>query len=193
MNPRLILPASLVVLLACGVARAEIIEIPLRDLAGSYVYDQARGASNSRRVSFDLGGRVTQVNGAWIRWSGSVAAGWGSCGGSSFRWRGGLDVNLDHREFSSWHARTIAAYPEWERDFDEVLSLESSGDPGWDFLSDGTGDVIVSIWAVYYVCGDMRAPPTATLDAATLVLDVVMAPVPVASTTWGQVKALYRP
>jgi hypothetical protein len=194
MNPRLILPTAFVLLSACGAARAEIIEIPLPDVTGLYVYQQTRGASNRRTVSFDLGGNVAQVNGAWIRWSGRVVAGWGSCsGGGLFEWGGGIQAHLDQYRFESWRALESAAYPDWENTFDETLAFTSPIDPGWDFLSDGTGDVIVSIWAVIYVCGEMRVPPTATLDSATLVLDVVMAPVPVEPTTWGRIKALYRP
>ena len=191
---RLILPASLALLLVSDVARADIIEIPLPELAGSYVYNPDRGSIDGRTTSFNLGGRVTQVNGAWIRWSGSVAAGWGSLNGGSFRWVSGLTVYLDKRVFGSWRASEQASSPDWERSFDETLALGSFvDDAGWDFLSDGTADVILDVDAAAYLQGEMVAPPRATLDTATLVLDVVLTPVPVAISTWGAIKALYRP
>jgi hypothetical protein len=164
-------------------------------VVGDYVYHPGRddGSLNRRTVSFDLGGRVTEVNGAWIRWSGSVTAGWGDCQGGQFRWASGIAVYLDHVGLDAWRAGVAVDAVLPERIFNnQNQDFVSSGDPGWDFLSDGRGEVIVSIYAALYICGEMRVPPTATLGDATLVLDAVIEPVPVQPTTWGRVKALYR-
>lgn len=190
----LMAPVALVVLLGCQTARAEMIEVPLAGVVGGYVCDPARGfqPGEIRTVSFDLGGAVVQVNGAWIRWSGSLVAGWGDCDGGSFRWVGRIVAYLDQVELTAWRAEIGVQGAPWEINFDETLAFASAGQPAWDFLGDGSGDLIVAIDAAQYFCGEMLVPPTATLDTATLILDVVVAPVPVESTTWGRVKALYR-
>lgn len=194
MAPRLVLSAVLMVALASGISRAEIIEIPLPGLAGEYAGTLGRVSvpSNERTLTFDVGGRVAQVNGAWIQWSGSVAAGRGDCQGSAFRWVGTLSARLGEPAFGAWQAGIPAQFPEWETEFIRTQRFESSLDPGWDFLSDGTGEITVAMIPALYFCGEMIAPPVGIVTTATLILDVELEPVAVEAATWGRVKALYR-
>ncbi len=184
----------LVILLATGVARAEVFEIPLPGLAGDYESLKTRGSvdDQSRTVSFDLGVAVARVNSAHVRWSGAVEAGWGRDGDSYFRWQGSLIVYLDSWSLTAWRAGVTAEAPEWGMEFSGEQTLESLGDSSWDFLADGRGEISVVALHVLYIIGEMVVPVTGRVDDLVLVLDVETAPLPVAQSTWGRIKALYR-
>jgi hypothetical protein len=176
------------VLLILPVARAEVIDVPLPDVAGHY------DAAGYRSMDFDVGQGLSSVSGATISWRGTITPGAGH----------GDGVWIPEDEWFEWGAEFIARmepdppqtgfWYAWVRSeeggFDEVTAFHSSLSPGWEFLLDGVGEVQVRLAPDISIGGVMVTPPSGHLVTATLHIDTSLTPVE--NVSWSSIKALFR-
>ena len=182
----LVVAASVV--LASSAGYADVIEVPLPGLAGSYA------AAEDRTMGFDLGQELDSVDAVSISWQGSISPGLGH----------GDGVWIPEDEWFEWSAEFIASMdpdpPQngfWyapvgpvDGSFDEVTPFDSFLSPGWEFLLDGVGQIEVALAPAISIGGVMVTPPSGHISAATLLIDADFTPVE--SVSWSNIKALFR-
>ncbi len=165
-------------------AIAEIAEIPLPGLLGPY--------PAVRTASFQLRSEPLVVRGASIRLVGDATVGsivcvWGGPYAST--------LEFDARFLDTPGGYWIAGGGTSEQPGSFEITSEFYpvvGDPTWEFLMDGTGEVTLfgSTGALLGECW-LVTSPEATLSEAVLYVDADF-PVPTESTSWGRIKALYE-
>ena len=182
--------AALAPLLAAVSAGAEVLEIPLTGLLGAY----PEGQTVERTASFDLGFAPTRVNGAWIQFTGTATTAALECdGGTSDTWRMEFYAMLpDVPTGDHWIAFDPVPVQAGVFAFAWAFSTSGSHPATWDFLADGTGEVVFygGPMPLVGLCGPITPPPEAVIDEAVLLLDVET-PITVEARTWGGVKALF--
>jgi hypothetical protein len=176
------------VVLVASTGQAELIEVPLPGVCGSY------GMATDRTVEFDLGQGLDSVSAVSISWQGSISPGLGH--GDGF-W-------VPEDEWFEWSAEFLATmtpdppqngfWYSWvttdDGSFDEVTSFIPHLWPGWDFLLDGAGLIRVELEPDIAFGGVMVSPPSGHIGAATLLLDAEFTPVE--RTSWSRIKTLFR-
>lgn len=169
--------------------QSEIVEIQLPELTGIYTMNTL-----SQTATFDLGQPVAEVHQVWIQWSGTITYGTGHGDGvlrpsdEWFPWPGQVYAYMDAPGTDYWHAD----FGPVEGSFQDTTVIEARGDPSWDFLSDGTGEVLVGLSPFIILGGFMVDSPVVELDAVSLILDVDFATAVGNTATWGQIKARFR-
>jgi hypothetical protein len=170
-------------LLCSHSALAEIAEIPLPGLLGTY--------PAARTASFQLRSEPLVIRGASIRLAGEATVGSSMC-----LWGGPYSLTLTFNAHmldtpeGYWSAGGGAPEPgsfEFTSEFYPLI-----GNPTWEFLMDGSGQLTLygSIGALLTDCWEVTSP-TATVTEATLYVDAEF-PVPTETTSWGRIKALYE-
>ena len=184
-----------VLLLSCvlcalaAALHAEILEIPITEFEGSYDL-----GSNYRVFQLDLGTPLVAVNGASLELTATVTFGTGHGDGEWipwdewFDWAGGFDSGMPDPDPGFW----MAAFGYLEGQTTQTEEYESMYDATWDFLLDGTGEVYLEFAPVAVIGGIMVVPPSATVESATLILDVIYQPISSQESTWGRIRALLR-
>ena len=181
---------ALVPLLVAVSAGADVLEIPLSEVLGAY----PDGQIVERTASFDLGFSPTRINGAWIQFTGTATTAVLECdGGSTDTWRMEFYVMLpDDTTGGQWIAFESTPISDGIFAFSWVFATSGTQPATWDFLADGTGEVVIygGPMPLVGLCGPITPPPEALIDEAVLVLDLE-APITIEARTWGDVKALF--
>lgn len=179
---------ALVCFIACAApAWAEVVEIPMPELQGAYPLSETMA---ERTTTVHLPALPSVISGAWVRLSGSVVVGEVSCEFNSGPWPMDFVVYLPSGEIG-W----IAGPPPMmtSGDFSVTTAFHRLA-PGvdWSFLMDG--EARITLWgAPAYLAGPCSeiSTPSGVIDEAVLIVDAEY-PLPVATSTWGRIKALYR-
>lgn len=177
--------------LVSATARAIPVEIPLPSLLGAYPPE--------RTIPIHLPFTPTVIHGASFRISGVAQTGTLLCYNAE---TGNWDIEVVWPVEVFAYVHDGAHYPFWSVtgwvEVSGAFSLEEPCGPHpsnatWDFLRDGTGYVTLHAGGANYpaVCGAASPTPTATIADAVLIVDAEF-PVPVGTSTWGRIKALYR-
>jgi hypothetical protein len=176
-------------LLPLSKSDSEVIEIPLPELTGSYNIDTL-----SRTVAFDLGQCLAEIHQVWIRWAGTSTYGTGHGDGVErpvepwFDWPGSLSATMDTDEPGYWHAISQPA----EGAFEDTALFRPISDVTWEFLLDGAGEVEFYFELGTFLGGVMVVPPSLELDSVFPILDATLATGVGNTSTWGEIKSLYR-
>lgn len=180
-------------LLLCATpAASEIIEIPVPNLLGSYA-----GEGDSRTTTVVLPMQPTAINSVSLRIGGTALLGEVMCEQAGVMapsdWPMDFSAHFDAGE-GSWVAGPRVPHDASGSftDTRAFFSIPSVG-PTWAFLADGNAEVEFQGAAALLVglCFEVVTYPSAVLDEAVLIIDADF-PVPVATSTWGRIKALYR-
>ena len=173
-------------------ANAEIVEIPLPGLLGTYPLDEHNG---TRTVAFKLPGLPLVIHGASFRVSGTTGVGSISCewGGPTV-WP--MDICASMEDVVPAHFWLASqAMPQepgpfaWTAHFWPTPPKTTT----WEFLMDGEAEISLFGGPVALVdlCWPLSPPPTATVAEAALIVDAEFS-VPIEATSWGRIKALYE-
>jgi hypothetical protein len=175
-------------------SRSEIRYVPLPELTGEYP-----GATpTTRTASFDLGVAPTLVRGAKISLVGGATVGVLTCPDEitleprEFPWVFELDATMNDAATGGFWISSGTTSSEGGP-FETLRAFYRIFGAGWTFLNDGTGQVDLRVVPTGYIaeCIPTVVPVVAIVTEAYLVLDAEF-PVPVETTTWGQIKALYE-
>ena len=180
---------QLVAVCVTPVLHAEVLEIPVAEFEGSY-----SSGSNIRYYQLDLGTHITAVNEAWLELTATITFGTGH--------GDGVEIPLD--EWFDWSAGFISMMPEPEQGFMwapfsslegqtvQLRQYESFAGATWDFLLDGTGEIFLEFSPMASIGGVMVESPTATVESARLIIDILHEPIAAGESSWGHIKALMQ-
>ena len=172
---------------------AEIVEIPLAGLVGTY------GSGNSlcyssRTASFQLDRIPDTVYAVSIRMSGTLVVGEMHCEWAppttepkGLYFDGGMKDSLNS---VGWGAHF--GTPDESSAFENQVQFIPSPGATWEYLKSGRGDVSIHTWAGnnFVECW-MVTCPLATVTEAVLVIEADF-PVSTRESSWGAIKSLYR-
>jgi hypothetical protein len=125
-------------------------------------------------VPFDLGTSFREITDVRIEWSGWIEPGLGHGDGVGapsdewFDWPASLHAVL-HPEIGSWRA----VIGPLAGSFHAQTPFEAVGEPDWDFLMDGRGQVDVSLVPAVFLTGVMALEPTGSVTHASLIVEGV--------------------
>jgi hypothetical protein len=193
----LLLLAALAVL-CVGVARAEVIEVPVSGLQGPYTSCLITTCVSGRTAAFNLGFPLDTVRSVMIRCSGTAQPGvaclYGDfCEPGCDPWSAGLIAVIDPESTFGW-----TGLPDLPAVFTVADTLNPfAGHGRWESVLDGTGTLGLSFNDIVLIpeCGIdpvSSSSPVVTVDSVTLIFDVVRTNTPVLERTWGQIKTRYR-
>ena len=177
----------LVALLALAVpARADIYDIPLPDLIGTYpaVHD----------VTFHLPGHPAVVRGASLRLVGSTEVGTATCFSGDLPWPTETYTAMVGNDFTYTAESTNGNVPGPFESIIPFTAFVPAGHtpPTWDFLLDGEGSFTLYGNPVITTCEiTSNPPPSFTITGAWIRVDADI-PTPAVPRSWGQLKAAYR-
>jgi hypothetical protein len=159
------------------------IEVPLPGLVGEYLEPPA-----TRLVGVDLGGPLSGVEEVSLVLSGSINTSWAIADGDTIPWHAEFMVSFMESDPGFWIAATS-----WELsgEFNEVLTFTGIFGANWDFLLDGQAEMTAEFapYAFVDTIEEIGPSPTGSISSAHL---VVSEPVSTESTTFGEIKALFR-
>jgi hypothetical protein len=182
--------AMMSLLLLASSARALTVEIQVPGLIGPYPISPS---VTTRSTSVKLPAIPTVINSVSLRITGTQAMGHLVCPLGTFQdwpmlFYGSMQQDEDH-----WW---LAPYsPASDGSFTQTLSFAPSPPEGasWEFLMDGTG--MVQLFGnpnfLEGPCWEDAVAPTGEVTEAVLIIEGDFA-LPVESSTWGRIKALYR-
>ncbi len=183
MNTKCFLAAFVIVLAFAQVTVAEIVQIPLTGLLGSY--------PAVRTATFQLPDEPIIVRGAALKLSGEAIVGADSCEwGGPYPWPTQFNARFLDTPGGTWYAS--GGTPELSGPFETNSSFYALlGDPTWDFLADGQGELTLfgGPYILVGLCWEITQP-LATVADAVLFVDADF-PVPAEPTSWGRIKALF--
>ena len=160
----------------CGVARAEIFEVPL-PVTGTYHYLQTRD------FSVDLGVRLQEVHAVEFRAAGSIVSPVTGPAGGPYRPIGGLFVMaLVRDDMSGTTANTPPAGKDTYPDPEPFLDSGSFNQQTWGFLLDGSAEGRMYFAGGEWVSGTAGGGQ-GILTVATLIIDATPVPEPTAIST----------
>ena len=168
---------------------AEILEVPLPGLHGTYPVDQTTA---ERTVSFQFDPPVA-INSISFRVSGTTAVGALVCFyGDTSPWGMDLLASMNADGTGVWRSSEPMPMETGAFSWTAQFGSSPSQTPSWDFLLDGAGELRLfgGPLAVIAICSPVGPPPTAIVSEAVLVIDGEFA-VPSEDSTWGRIKALY--
>ncbi len=180
----------LILILVCGAAaaHAELVEIPLTTLNGTYP-----GGDPERTEIFAFPWDPAAVDGAFLRVAGTLTEGAVVCDGDTVAYPmevGGSMFDDGGGWWSAWglHDMTEGAF-EFTDAFWGSLSIPAS----WDFLGAGSGTLHFSGIPVALVglCGPILTDPSGEITEVTLIFDL-SSTVNTTPVTWSTLKAVYR-
>lgn len=181
---------------AINATAAEIVEIPLPGLVGTYG-SESSPCHGIRSASFQLDRVPETVYAVWIRISGTVAAGQTWCDFSGWPPPGiqpeGMDFSagmFDSLNSFGWNA--ICATPDESSAFEYQVRFYPRPGATWEYLESGLGDV--DLFAAYgnpfVECYPVTCP-VATVTEAVLVIEGDFS-ISTDDKSWGAIKSLYR-
>ena len=152
-----------------GFAQAEIITLPLPELAGS-----VGRHPNWDIANIDLGVTFSEIHSVRIQCSGTISPGVG-CGDGVERpvfpyydIPGVIEMFMEHPAIGS----CITMIGPYSGSFSVEESFECTFNADWDILLDGQAELISHITSNLIVIGGVTLqPPTATISEATLIVD----------------------
>jgi hypothetical protein len=185
----MVLVTTVMLLMGEGTSKAEVIEVPLLALHGTY----AEGATISRTAAFQLERGPVVVHGAWLQLSGVATAAETECdGGGTYPWPVDFSASMED-VFSGglWIAGGATSGDEGA--FDIVDGFWPIVGATWEFLKDGAGEIELygTPAPLVGMCWPITPPPEVIIEEAVLIVDADF-PVPAEGTTWGALKALYE-
>lgn len=172
--------------------RAEIIEVPVPELAGAY---GENGAVRSATVILPMQPAV--INGVSLHVAGNSTLGEAIC------------LIVEEPVVTSWTYDFVAAFEadpgrwisgaippaDFSGPFTSTRAFFPSPSIGttWDFFLDGEAELTMDGFpaALVGLCGEGDSRPSVVVDTVTLIVDAEFT-VPTASSTWGRIKALYH-
>lgn len=174
-----------------GTVNAEIVEISLPELYGTYPINSVNG---ERTASFTLPQIPVSINGAWFRISGTTGVGSLSCeGGSIYPWPMGFgasmkDTTFNHLWIATEHMPEVEGEFGWTAQFQKTPSTTT-----WGFLMDGEAELTLfgAPLGIVGVCHPIGPPPSADVTEAVLIIDAEFI-VPAKNSTWGRIKEIYN-
>jgi hypothetical protein len=181
---------------AINASAAEIVEIQLPALAGTYG-SESMPCGGHRSASFQLDRLPDTIYGVWIRMSGTVVVGQEYCDFSGwpppYTEAEGMLFNPAMKD--SLHSAGWGVFfttPDESSAFEyQVQFLPGSG-ATWEYLESGRGDVSVYSGAGSpFVECRMLVCPVATINQAVLVIEADF-PIATGESSWGAIKSLYR-
>lgn len=188
---RPVAPLVIVFCLLPAVARADIVEIPLPGLVGPYPVNEQTA---TRTVTLQLPQRPDLIRGASLRITGTSAIGVANCGGigEAELWPMEFIAEMPDGVTDTWMAFHEPSYSPGQ--FIRTALFEPlSGTASWEFLMDGEGQVgLTGAPASAQTVCDPVLLPTGNISEAVFIIDADF-PLPVRVSTWGRIKALYRP
>jgi hypothetical protein len=174
---------GVLLLVLAQVSIAEIDQIPLPELVGSY--------PASRTVTVQLRDEPMLIRGASIRLIGDATLGAYFCGfDGPFPLSLLLSASFPDTPSGSWIAEDFV--PKQNGAFYMHIDFRAYRDPTWEFLMDGAGELKLMGGTGFLPSGCwIVTPPSATVTEAVLLIDADF-PVPADQSTWGRIKALYE-
>ena len=178
--------ACLILLTLATSARADIFEVALPELVGSY--------PAIHTVTFHLPGKPAVVRGASLRLVGTTEVGTATCFSGTYPWPTETYTEMPGNDYTytAEGENGNVAGP-----FDVVIPftayvLAGGPQPSWDFLLDGEASFTLVGMQIGTVCEiTSNPPPTFTVTGAWIRVDADI-PTPAGSKSWGAVKAIYR-
>lgn len=192
MSNRMLTIVALGAMLTGASAGATTIEVPLPGLLGVYPLDESNA---TRTTTFLLPEIPAAINGVSFRIAGTTEVGEILCdwGGNS-AWPMDFYAYMEDPAISRfWSASSVI--PPVSGPFGWTTAFTTwppNTATDWAFLLDGEHEITLygAPTIPVGVCSVITSP-TAIVTEAVLIIDVP-SPVPVESTTWGHVKALFR-
>jgi hypothetical protein len=168
-------------------ARAELLEVALPALLGLYPVSPGEFA---RTATIVLPKLPQVIHGCSLRIAATGTIGVANCGGVGQldSWPMEYVAEMQGNEWIAFHEPYFSA-----GSFESTATFESfAGGSTWDLLLDGQADVTMNgaPWSALGSC-DPIVRPTGKILEAYFVIDAEFG-LPVESTTWGKIKALYR-
>ena len=188
---RIAMVLMILTLVPASLANAEIIQIALPDLLGTYPITMSL-AERTAAFSFTP---PAAINGASFRVSGVATVGSLMCEGTPGPYPIEILAYMFPDEAGWWYAEEpmsdVPGAFTWTAQFESTPPHPVG--PSWDFLMDGEGELILfgAGPPIIGICSIVSSP-SAIITEAVLILDVVST-VPTEVTTWGQIKAIYEP
>jgi hypothetical protein len=169
---------------------AEVIEIPLPGLLGSYPLEYPNA---TRTAAFQLPAPPLEIHGASFRISGTAGVGSIVCEwGGPYPWPMMLSASMRAEFARFWFAEQ--SMPEVPGPFQWTAQFHANPPTTtWEFLMDGVAEVSLfgAPAGLVDLCWPVGPYPTGTVEEAVLIVDAEF-PVPVAETSWGRIKALFE-
>jgi len=157
-------------------ARADIITVPLTELAGP-----VGRHPNWDVIDVDLGVTFSEIQSVKIQVSGTITPGLGCGDGVErpvlpyFEIPGIIEIFMDHPAIGS----CITTIGPFDGGFSVEQFLECTYDANWDILLDGQEELIAHITSNLIVIGGTTLEyPTADISQATLIVEAVVIPEP---------------
>jgi len=176
--------------LVATTAAAEVLEIPLPALLGSYPIGPG---NTSRTVAFQLPRIPTVIHGVSFRVVGTSNIGVADChqAGTADLWPMEFVAEMKYSPDDYWQALEEPSYSPgvFTRTAEFEPAMETTT---WEFMLDGEADVTLfgAPLAVLGLC-DPILFPTGNITEAVLIVDAEFT-LAVEASTWGRIKALYR-
>ncbi len=160
------------------------LEIDIPGLVGEYEY-----GTSGRSVVIDLGGSSNEITSISLELTGTVHSGWYESFGETRLWGCGFVGQFTEPDPGSMRAHTE---DELNGVFDISIDFYSLDGGTWAFLVDGQGllEFVYSPSPIIIEPDVLGPEPTATIDAATLV--ITSGPISAETRSWSSVKSLYQ-
>ncbi|MGD1047302.1 MAG: hypothetical protein ABR899_00955 [Candidatus Krumholzibacteriaceae bacterium] len=198
---RAVVISCMIAFAAIDAAAAEIVEIPLPGLIGTYGSESPlpmSGCYTTRSASFQLDRMPKTVYAVWIRISGTAVAGQTYCDFSGWPPPGiqlegmAFSANmLDSLNSSGWNADCATAGE--SSTFEYKVQFYPHSGATWEYLESGRGDV--NLYGAGYSNPFVECYPVtcavATVTEAVLVIEADFA-ISTHDESWGAIKSLYR-
>jgi len=179
---------SLLLLFAATAASADVFQIPLPEVLGTY--------SGARTATFHLPGIPAVVRGASLHLVGTTEVGVVTCddypGPSQHPWPTESIGEMLDGPGKYWYADTIN--PSVAGPFDTTTPFFTYPPAAtWAFLLDGEATITLYGGPTITLlgCSTSSPPPSFTVTGAWILVDADI-PTPAATKSWGAVKAIYR-
>ena len=176
------------VLLAHAPADAGLITVPVSGMSGDY--SEPGGVPIERSASFTFNPTITNITEVRVKLTGVHVRSSQSCNSLPWLWNFHFLVEIYDSVPGTGHS--IVAWPDVDGAFIETRRVGTIGVTDWSFLLDGTAHIrIVGDPSAGQDCTPLGPPPEAALATVEVEIfgDVTT---PVETSTWGQIKALYR-
>ena len=157
-----------VMVFAVSFAEAEVVNVPLPGFVGTY--------SGVKTASFDAGTSFEYIGGAKIKLTGQISPGLGCGDGVEkpvfpyFDWWGSASFIMDPtpgEPLSYWH---VSIGDQGSFSVEKTFVWRTPGEPTWDFLLDGQGEITLYFSSQIVIGGIMIYPPSLTITSASLLI-----------------------
>jgi hypothetical protein len=168
-------------------AAAVVVEVPVPELAGTYV-DYT--SSEVRTATIHLPALPSEIHGVSVRVIGTTQFSTYSCDGAPPHvMKTAIETWMfaDQGYWVVWHVHDTPGAISWTEPF------EANSGATWDFLLDGVGEMWFHPTGASPIpeCLLVGSPSSTTIESVTLLVDGEF-PTPAQAVSWGRVKASYR-